>query len=117
MSALRAHRERASQCIEAEHRVRTLQVDLVDRGCLVARLAARHDRIQPVPVAAHPRQVGGGAPDAREGIPVGHLLQVGDPLQAVARTGPAGVDQLDATGHGLQLVSIKMALTAVTGCP
>ena len=83
--------------------------------CLVTGLAAGDDRIKPSSVLARHRQVGRLAPNTGEGVLVRHRLKVGEVAQLISVAAAAGVDELNAACHGLDLVSIKVTLTAVTG--
>lgn len=99
-------RARASLCEQ--------RIDLRDGALLVVCLAAGGYGVKPRPVVARSRQVGGHAPNAGESVLVGHRLQVSDRTQLVSAAAATGVDELDATSHRLDLVSIEVALTAVT---
>jgi len=84
----------------------------LDGGRLAARLAGGGDGVQPGAMRAQPRHVrrGGGTPVER--VPAAERLHARQ-AQFLASARPAGVDQLDAGGQRLQLVSIKSALTPV----
>lgn len=92
-------------------------VDLGDGGRLVAGLAGRDDRIQPGAVVQRRYQVTRPGPTAGERVPVGQPLQAGSAAQLVRRVRAAGVDQLNAARHRLELISIEMTLTAVSRIP
>jgi hypothetical protein len=96
---------------------REQRVDLRDGGRLVAGLTEGHDRIQPGSVVQRRAEVARPAHGSGERVPVGQPLQVRDVSKLVRRTGPAGVDELDASRQGLKLISIKVTLTAVSGIP
>lgn len=94
-------------------RLREQAVDLSDRALLVTCLAAGDDRVQPGSVVARALEVADFGSDAGKRVSVGHRLNVGELPQLVSIVAAAGVDELDAASHRLDLVSIKVALTAV----
>ena len=101
--------------LRARAGLRQQRVYLIDGSLLLAGLTGGDDRIEPRPVRADPDQVLRLASGAGERVPVGHRLQVCQRPQPFPGSGPPSVDQLNETGHGLELVSIKMTLTPVFG--
>jgi len=93
--------------------LRQERVDLLDRALVIPCLAASDDGIQPGAVPARSGQVGGHHSAPGEGILVGHRLKVGDVAPLVSGSATR-VDQLNAASDCLNLVSIKVTLTAVT---
>jgi hypothetical protein len=102
-----------SQYLRGGAGLREQAVDLGDCALLVARLATGDDRVQPGSVVARSLEVAGLGTDAGKRVLVSHRLKVGQLRQLVLIVAAARVDELDAARHRLDLVSIKVALTAV----
>jgi hypothetical protein len=90
------------------------RIELIDGAVDIARLAGARDLVQAAAMSAQQRQIGGLGGHAVKCVPVRERLHRCQVRQQLAGAGPARVDQLGAPGHGFQLVSIKMTLTAVS---
>jgi hypothetical protein len=93
--------------------LREQAVDLGDCALLVTFLAAGDDRVEPGSIVARSVEIAGLSPDAGKRILVGHRLKVDELPQLVTIGAAARIDELDAASHRLDLVSIKVTLTAV----
>ena len=102
-----------SQYLRGGAGLREQAVDLGDCALLVARLTTGDDRVQPGSVVARSLEVAGLGTDAGKRVLVSHRLKAGQLRQLVLIVAAARVDELDAARHRLDLVSIKVALTAV----